>query len=256
MENSYFSSIKFIDLSGNCFNGALPLEFFNVLKSMIRPQMNLNHFEIFPVPVEVAMKQLYLTVNKITNYLVVIDLSDNRFSGSIPKTIGNLVALYVLNLSRNALSGNIPGEFGRLSNVESLDLSWNHLTDGIPQALASLTNLEVLNLSYNDLSGSIPSGGQFSTFPSSSFQGGNRGLYGCPLPVRCNQMQAPSGRASPPAPPASATATNHSSFEAVILWLFIGSGYGVGIAVSIVLQMACCGKHMNNALEKIASSIA
>ena len=160
--------------------------------------------------------------------------------------------IHILNLSHNAFSGNIPAKFGRLSNVESLDLSWNHLTQCIPPAMASLTNLEVLNLSYNDPSGSIPSGRQFSTCPCSSFQGGNLGLYGCRLPVRCNLTQPPSGRASAPA---STTATNQS-FEVVMLWLFVGSGYGIDIAVSIVLHMTCCGRHMNNALEKIATCIS
>jgi hypothetical protein len=203
------------------------------------------------------MKQQYLSVVEISYDMVVIDLSNNKISGSIPKAICNLTARRVLKMSHNALSGNIPTEFGRLSNVESLDLSWNHLTGSIciSQAMAaSLTKLEVLNLSYNDLSGSIPSGWQFSTFISSSYEGRNKGLYGCPLPVRCNLTQTTSG-ASALAPPASATATNQS-FEAIILWLFVGSGYGIGIAVSIVLQMTCCGRHMNNALEKIASSIA
>jgi Leucine-rich repeat (LRR) protein len=244
--NGFFSCLQIIDRAGNNFNGGLPWELFKLFMSMIRPQLHIfgmysgdnnsysSHFP-YPVTVEVAMKQLYLSVIKIPSDLVVIDLSDNKFSGSIPKTIGNLTALHILNLSHNALSGNIPAEFGQLSKIESLDLSWNYLTRSIPPAMASLTNLEVLNFSYNDLRGSIPTGRQFSTFPSSSFQGGKQGLYGCPLPVRCNLTQAPSG----PSAPASATATNYS-FEAVILWLFVGSGYGVGIAVSIVLQMTCC----------------
>ncbi|CAL4900631.1 unnamed protein product [Urochloa decumbens] len=262
----YFSGIQIMDLAENSFNGVLPTGLFDAFKAMRMVWVDYlldsgllerdAYFSGLPysASVDVAMKQQYMRNINVPTDLAVIDLSDNRFSGSIPKAIGNLVDLHALNLSHNAFSGNIPAEFGRLSNVESLDLSWNHLTGSIPPAMASLTSLEVLNLSYNDLSGSIPSGRQFSTFPSSSFQGGNQGLYGCPLPVRCNLTRPPSG-ASAPAPPALATATNQS-FEAVILWLFVGSGYGVGIAVSIVLQMTCCGRHMNNALEKIASCIA
>jgi hypothetical protein len=150
------------------------------------------------------------------------------------------------------LSKNIPGEFGQLSNVESLDLSWNNLTGIIPPAMASLTKIKVLNLSYNDLSGIMPSGRQFFMFPSSSFRGGNQGPYGCPLPVWCNLTQAPSGASTP----ASATAATNHSFEAFIVWLFVGSGYGVGIAVSIALQMTCFDRQVKKALEKIARCTA
>ncbi|KAJ1275043.1 hypothetical protein BS78_05G106500 [Paspalum vaginatum] len=255
----YFSDLQIIDLAGNSFNGALPWEIFNAFKSMVWPQNSTDSFFgtlgnqymsdtlDFPYssPIEVAMKQRYLTVPKVLKDLVVIDLSNNRFTGSIPKTIGNLVSLIVLNMSNNALDGNIPGELSQLSKVESLDLSWNHLTGNIPEALASLTNLAVLNLSYNDLSGRIPTGSQFSTFTASSFQGGNQGLYGCPLPVRCN-LTDPSSSGNKDRPPSQhgASAAEHR-FEVVILCIFVGSGYGVGIAMAIVLQMACCGRHIS-----------
>jgi hypothetical protein len=81
---------------------------------MAWPGMNPDEFSYYvgsdfggfpyPVPVDVDMKQLYLSMIKNPFDMVVIDLSDNRFSGSIPKTIGNLVALHVLNMSHNALS--------------------------------------------------------------------------------------------------------------------------------------------------------
>ena len=120
-------------------------------------------------------------MSEIQSDFVLIDLSGNRFHGSIPITIGNLGALHVLNMSGNASTGEIPHELGNLVRLESLDLSWNRLSGAIPEELAaSLTSLEWQNLSYNTLSGRIPSGPQFSTFPSSSFQG-NEGLYGCPF---------------------------------------------------------------------------
>jgi len=174
------------------------------------------------------MKQQYMRMLEDQQLdLMLIDLSNNRFSGSIPRTVGNLTALLVLNLSRNAFTGEIPAEIGRLSQVESLDLSWNHLTGEIPQSLASLTALEWLNVSYNDLSGSIPSGTKFSTFPSSSFQGGNRGLYGCLLPVRCNLTRPP------PLQVTGGESADHR-FQVVVLYLFIGSGFALAIVVQVV----------------------
>ncbi|XP_066341487.1 receptor-like protein 11 [Miscanthus floridulus] len=70
--NGFFSSLQIVDLARNRFNGALPSEFFNVLKSMIRPQMNPDNidmgdysdvadFHLPPAEVQVSTKQLYLT---------------------------------------------------------------------------------------------------------------------------------------------------------------------------------------------------
>ncbi|KAF8692196.1 hypothetical protein HU200_039799 [Digitaria exilis] len=140
-------------------------------------------------------------------------------------------------MSHNAFTGEIPGELGSLVQIESLDLSWNRLTGEIPRQLAAaLTALEWLNLSYNDLSGSIPSGSQFSTLTSSSFQGGNPGLYGCPLPVRCNLTQA-----LPQQVPldGGASSADHR-FYLIVLLLLVGSGYGVGFALALVMHVHYC----------------
>jgi hypothetical protein len=121
-------------------------------------------------------------------------------------------------------------------------LRWSHSTSrgtisgGIPRELVAMASLAWLNLSYNSLSGRIPSGNQFSTFPSSSFQGGNPGLYGCPLPVRCNLTQV---LPPPPPPLVPAGAPDDHNFEAIVFWLFVGSGYGLGFAVAITLHAVC-----------------
>jgi len=252
--SAYFSSLQIIDLAENGFTGVLPPGLFYSLKTMAQASTVHKVREVTMIgeqgdtdihqeprtPVEVAMKHQYMRMLEDQQLdLVLIDLSNNRFSGSIPRMVGNLTALHVLNLSHNAFTGEIPAELGHLSQVESLDLSWNHLTGEIPQSMASLTALEWLNLSYNDLSGSIPSGTQFSTFPSSSFQGGNRGLYGCPLPVRCNLTRPPSAtKAPPPLHVPSGESADHR-FQVIVLCLFVGSGFGLGFALAIVLQVVC-----------------
>ncbi|KAG2573486.1 hypothetical protein PVAP13_7KG256200 [Panicum virgatum] len=254
-KNHHHSSLQIIDLAENGFTGVLPSGLFYSFKTMaqantmhkIRKVIMIGyrgetdiHQEGRLTQVEVAMKHRYMMMLEDQQLdLVLIDLSNNRFSGSIPRSVGNLTGLLVLNLSRNAFTGEIPAELGRLSQVESLDLSWNNLTGEIPQSLASLTALEWLNLSYNDLSGSIPPGTQFSTFPSSSFQGGNRGLYGCPLPVRCNLTRPPSATKAPPPLHMPGGESAHHSFQVVVLCLFVGAGFGLGFALAIVLQVVC-----------------
>ncbi|XP_047085282.1 receptor like protein 27-like [Lolium rigidum] len=251
----YFSRVQIIDLAGNGFSGDLASDFFKGFGSMVwDPSANgTADYEdtlyasagrsSYQVAVDVAMKQQYMRVAKVRTDLVVIDLSSNRFSGFIPRSIGNLTSLLVVNLSRNAFAGGIPGELSQLARIESLDLSWNYLTGEIPRGLAMLTSLEWLNLSYNDLSGSIPPGPQFSTFSTSSFQGGNRGLYGCPLPVKCKlAIVLPPPTLPPPVSEASPA-------DLIMLGLFVGAGFGVGFLLSITWQFGFSSRGNKMALQ-------
>ncbi|KAH7518541.1 hypothetical protein FEM48_Zijuj09G0182500 [Ziziphus jujuba var. spinosa] len=80
-----------------------------------------------------------------------------------------------LDLSNNNLSGTIWPEFRNLRKLQvfDLDLSHNKLSGTIPPSLVKLSFLSKFNVADNELYGEIPSGGQFSTFPNSSFQCNN-----------------------------------------------------------------------------------
>ena len=74
-------------------------------------------------------------------------LSGNRFTGSIPATLGNMTHLQYLNLARNSFSGKIPESIGSVSSPHIIDLSGNNLSsfeDGI-----KFNDLEVLLLAGN-----------------------------------------------------------------------------------------------------------
>ena len=85
-----------------------------------------------------------------------LDLSSNQLSGHIPESIGSLINLVGLDLSENQLSGHIPATIGRLSNLAVLNLSKNNLSDTIPSSIGSLFHLKALSFSNNQLSGPIP----------------------------------------------------------------------------------------------------
>lgn len=88
--------------------------------------------------------------------LLLLDASRNRFSGTVPPSIANLVSLAYINLSWNPLQGTIPSSVGQLKSIKYLSLAGNNLNGTIPPSLGQLRNLEVLELSSNSLSGEIP----------------------------------------------------------------------------------------------------
>ncbi|XP_059291339.1 probable leucine-rich repeat receptor-like protein kinase At2g33170 [Lycium ferocissimum] len=111
--------------------------------------------------------------------LVNLDLSFNRFTGNIPKEIGNCSKLLYLhlhdnsfygipnelynlsnlddvNLCNNMISGPIAEEFGKLSSLVSFVAYTNNLTGPVPRSIGSLKNLSIFRVGQNTLSGSLP----------------------------------------------------------------------------------------------------
>ncbi|GEM_PF-1793129 len=86
-----------------------------------------------------------------------LNLQNNRLSGTIPSSLGNLDQLKYLNLSANYLEGNIPITIWKLTKLIHLSLFQNHLTGTLPSDIGNLSRLEYLNLSGNELSGQLPS---------------------------------------------------------------------------------------------------
>lgn len=229
-----FSKLRIIDLSFNNFSGNIPLESFRDWLSMTRildgnksqlSYMGDDRYDYYQNSVTVMSKGLEMVLVKIVTLFNSIDLSNNRFEGEIPSSIGDLQYLIVLNLSSNSFTGLIPSSLGNLTELESLDLSRNQLSGGIPQQLLSLTFLSHLNLSHNQLTGQIPQGRQFDTFPSSSFVG-NLGLCGPPLLKKCENVGTPTPH------PTQESNTGNINFG----WKVVAVGYGCGMIIGVFIE--------------------
>ncbi|KAL8200145.1 hypothetical protein R6Q57_011484 [Mikania cordata] len=196
-ELCHLSSIQILDLADNNLSGNLPTCFWRFRGERKNPsRCGRLVFDENEASSPIVLMYTYfdrkLDVKLVTKgntyiystilYLVTsLDLSNNKFSGSIPDEIVRLSGLLFLNLSHNDLTGTIPNLFNKTGKLECLDLSMNRLNGNIPLSLSQLSALSCLNVSYNNLVGRIPTGPQFHTFNESSFTG--NALCGDPLPA-------------------------------------------------------------------------
>ncbi|XP_039135843.1 receptor-like protein 7 [Dioscorea cayenensis subsp. rotundata] len=232
--NYTFPKLQIFDISSNNFSGHLPHEFFENLKAMmIDPNLSdltigvaylqFDSSDRYQNSITVTFKGLVLTFVKALGILRSIDFSNNRFEGSLPKSLGNLTSLVMLNISRNNFTGPIPAELGKLVQLEALDLSCNQFSEEIPESLVFLHFLSFLDLSNNKLVGRIPLDSQFSTFSNTSFEG-NTGLCGSPLSKQCADS-------SPPSPTFLFSESDH---EPNWLFIFVELGFIVGFSHSVL----------------------
>ncbi|WRX29408.1 Leucine-rich repeat - like 10 [Theobroma cacao] len=261
----HFRKLQILDLSNNSFTGQLPTRYIENFNAMMNVEENRDvmpyiggsdnrTYQFYTYSVHLIEKGQEVELMKIFATLTIIDLSNNKFEGEIPRVIGKLHSVIGLNFSHNHLIGHIPPSFGNLINLEWLDLSSNKLDGKIPEQLLNLTMLSSLNLSKNELVGHIPEGKQFNTFENSSYEG-NDGLCGFPLSRDCssNEAQQP--------PPSNLQEEDGSKSEIRFGWKVVLIGYmsgfmfGVGMGYAVFqtgnIRVFCRCRPLNS--EEIAA---
>lgn len=162
------TTLRRLRLNDNRLSGTIPSEMGN-LKHLNFVDMSENHL-VGGIPPSVvgcqSLEFLDLHSNGLTGSvpdalptsLQLVDLSDNRLSGSLSHSIGSLTELSKLLLSKNQLSGRIPAEILSCRKLILLDIGNNRFSGEIPKELGQISSLEIsLNLSSNQFSGEIPS---------------------------------------------------------------------------------------------------
>ncbi|KAL5988117.1 hypothetical protein ACLOJK_035880 [Asimina triloba] len=142
--SSVFASrlVVVLDLSFNKLKGLIPI-----------PSIGSHFFSISnnqfsgDVPTQICHAE----------FLEVIDLSHNNFSGMIPKCLGGMSnALFVLKLGGNNFNGTLLQAFENGCKLRTIDLNGNRLEGHVPESLANCKMLEVLNVGNNRIHDTFP----------------------------------------------------------------------------------------------------
>ncbi|KAL0359104.1 UNVERIFIED_CONTAM: putative LRR receptor-like serine/threonine-protein kinase IRK [Sesamum angustifolium] len=162
-------SVKILNVSKNALTGSLPEAMSNCVNLLA---FDISHNSLtgtLPSWVfKLGLQQVLLSDNGLSGSiddalasskensrtkLLILDVSQNKLSGEIPSSVGDLGSLQLLNMSRNSFVGTIPARIGQLKSLSILDLSENQLNGSIPSEIGLLKSLNELSLEKNSCGG-------------------------------------------------------------------------------------------------------
>jgi len=152
LSNTFPSSVTSLSLntlavSGQNIGGAIP----DVIGNSATLQSSLQNLDMSSNKFTGTVPASLLQLKSLTSLV----LGSNQLSGPIPALPTTLTTL---DLSTNAFSGSIPTSVTQITGLTFLSLQANLLTGPIPPSITQLTKLTDLSLQSNKLSGGIPDG--------------------------------------------------------------------------------------------------
>lgn len=142
----YLENVEYLYLDRNKFTSRLDETFFESM-------LHLREIDISDNDLQGEFDLSPLLEHE---YLHVIDLSNNNFTGRFPETISINNVLSHLSLRGNEFGGSIPSSIYSLSKLTHLDLQDNAFTGDVPNNLNKMSSLTLLFLGGNEVKPRIP----------------------------------------------------------------------------------------------------
>ncbi|OWM64058.1 hypothetical protein CDL15_Pgr011513 [Punica granatum] len=170
------SNLILIDLSGNMFDGFLPIppvtaEVYaagdNKFTGEIPPSFcNITTLSLIDQSINSLTGKIPQCLINVNTNLAILALAGNRLQGPLPEILApKNCSLNTVDLSRNHLQGKLPRSWASCKPLEVLDLCDNELEDSFPSWLETLPNLYILTLRANKFHGPITSPKFIHPFP-------------------------------------------------------------------------------------------
>jgi len=160
-----------LTLSNNLLYGKLPSEVMN-MKDLRLLSLEKNSLEgTLPDPTSLPnLELLTMGYNKFSGtlpaslgewkYMQELTLESNNFSGTLPSTVASMIKVSYIDLGENAFTGPIP-DISALTSLKWFVLDDNQFTGKLSETLPS--SIETLDVAFNKLEGTLPSSyGQLS----------------------------------------------------------------------------------------------
>jgi hypothetical protein len=88
--------------------------------------------------------------------LLGLNISANRFNGTLPSEIGQFRNLRILDVSFNQFSGFIPPDIGNITHLIDLRMNANPFVGSLPKQLRNLLNMTIFSIAKTSISGTFP----------------------------------------------------------------------------------------------------
>lgn len=160
-------SLETLDLSRNSLSGTLPN--LNSLSGLTRLDLSYNNLTGSIPRLPPNINELALKANSLSGsipkssfdgltHLMVVELSENSFTGTVESWLFLLPSLQQVDLAKNSFTAVNVAQPPANSNGElvAVDLSYNKMEGFLPVSFADYPMLRSLALSYNRFRGPIP----------------------------------------------------------------------------------------------------
>lgn len=155
------TSLEDLNLSANLLSGSIP-QFSASLRTILLGSNRLASELPFPLPpylieLDVQNNMLNGTIDVVwPNGVEFVNLANNLFSGSFPRSLIASTTLKTVLLGYNNFTGTIPDEVPENTSIQVFEVQHNQFSGPVPQTLFFFTtSIVAFDLSHNQLSGNV-----------------------------------------------------------------------------------------------------